>query len=580
MSKLGKYWVEVFFLAVLVTVGSALHWNNNARESDFKIAGKKVMRSMTQATSVNLRALIAERRLQVEVFVEDFQLQLLSITDNPDNEGLTDFLSNKIKRRFPGSFTFTTTNQVGKPLLDDIEGLVSEVCQADIKNFVDKSSSAPNTHPSDIYIHPQPFHYHYDIMVQWHSKSASRVFFVSFDAKPIADMLLGHEVPGYTLFLTRTDKPDLIEVSSEGVRDTLQREVSLSTEEIERIGHAVTVPGTRWRVIAIADPEDFALFHHRLLFQSAAILAVISLIGLVLLITYRRAENRRLVAVNKLHSVNQELEYRVAERTRWLRQAMEEIEQSRASILERADDLDRSNQELEQYAYLAAHDLQEPLRMVSSYLSLIKVDYSDKFDRKGLKFFDFAIDGATRMKTMITGLLRYSRVEANEEYFKLVSLRPVLDEVLQSLSLLVSDTDAIITVDLLPTVWGEPDQLSHLFQNLITNAIKFQKIDSQPKIHISAREAAGFWTISVEDNGIGIKPDYHERIFLVFQRLHARNEYSGSGLGLALCRKIVEQHDGRIWMESADSGGSIFYFTLEKIDPHLSAMSATPAVTT
>ena len=229
--------------------------------------------------------------------------------------------------------------------------------------------------------------------------------------------------------------------------------------------------------------------------------------------------------------------------------------------VESRQQLEESNRRLEQFAYAASHDLQEPLRMVSSYLQLVERRYADELDEDGREFIDFAVDGANRMREMIDGLLEYSRIDTKGGDFELVDCDDLLDEVLDNLQMTIEETGAKISADRLPTVYGDESQLTQLFQNLLSNAIKYRS-DAPPRIHVTAERDGNEWTFSVSDNGIGIEPADRERIFEVFQRLHTATEYSGTGIGLALCQRIVERHGGRIWVESEPDEGSTFSFTL------------------
>ncbi|MFC4542437.1 PAS domain S-box protein [Halosolutus amylolyticus] len=227
--------------------------------------------------------------------------------------------------------------------------------------------------------------------------------------------------------------------------------------------------------------------------------------------------------------------------------------------------LEASNERLEQFAYAASHDLQEPLRMVTSYLQLIENRYGDALDEDGEEFLEFAVDGAERMREMIDGLLEYSRVDTRGDPFEPVDLNDVLEDVHEDLQMRIDESDAEITTDDLPCVDGDDSQLRQVFQNLLSNAIEYSG-DESPQIDISATRDEEQWIVSIQDEGIGIDPDEQERIFEVFQRLHTPEEHSGTGIGLALCRRIVERHDGEIWVDSEPAEGSTFSFTLPAVD--------------
>jgi PAS domain S-box-containing protein len=242
-------------------------------------------------------------------------------------------------------------------------------------------------------------------------------------------------------------------------------------------------------------------------------------------------------------------------------------DRKRAQAVLRAayDELARSNAELQQFAYVASHDLQEPLRMIGSYTQLLERRYGDKLDSDAREFMGFIVDGATRMKQLIEDLLAYSRVGTRGKELRPVPAQAALDRALVNLRAAIESSGAQITHDALPEVNGDDTQLTQLFQNLVGNAIKFRKQDEPLRVHVGVQDAGDEWRFSVADNGIGIERQYFERIFMVFQRLHTRDEYPGTGIGLAICKKVVDRHGGRIWVESAQGKGSTFIFTLPKI---------------
>ena len=239
-----------------------------------------------------------------------------------------------------------------------------------------------------------------------------------------------------------------------------------------------------------------------------------------------------------------------------------ERKQTETQLEKLAQDLRRSNAELDQFAAVASHDLQEPLRMISSYLELIKQRYVSRLDEEAKEFIEFAVDGAKRMKTLITGFLSYARLKTDENNFAPFSTDYALETALMNLQMAVEESQASITRDPLPEIVGNKTLFATLFQNLIGNALKFRG-QSAPVIHISAeRTPDEEWRFGVKDNGIGIDPAQLERIFVIFQRIHPIGAYNGAGVGLAISKKIVEHHKGRIWAESTPDHGTTFYFTI------------------
>jgi signal transduction histidine kinase len=261
----------------------------------------------------------------------------------------------------------------------------------------------------------------------------------------------------------------------------------------------------------------------------------------------------RIMTHLSLRRLQQGLELEIAERKR-----------AAATLAERSQELARSNAELDQLLYVASHDLQEPLRMIAGYLQLLERRYKDKLDSDANEFIDFAVDGAKRMRDLINDLLTYSRVGTRGKPLTATDCGAVLEEALHHLGMVIEDSGAKVESDPLPEVKADATQLMQVFQNLIGNAIKFRR-DEAPLIHIEVEREDGFWRFSVRDNGLGIPAHQFERVFVVFQRLHGPGEYPGTGIGLPLCKKIVERHGGRIWVESQVDVGSTFMFTLPAV---------------
>lgn len=257
------------------------------------------------------------------------------------------------------------------------------------------------------------------------------------------------------------------------------------------------------------------------------------------------------------------LEELVKERTRDLIKTNEKLEQEIIERKKAEEALIRSNEALQQFAYIASHDLQEPLRMIAGYVGLLERRYRDKLDHNANEFINFVINGAKRMQRMINDLLLFSRVDTKAKSFERTEGSVIVEQVLTNLQATIDEKNAEITFDPLPVIYVDSSQIAQVFQNLISNAIKFHG-EKPPKVHISAKERVRDWLFSITDNGIGIEKEFMIKIFIMFRRLHGRGEYPGSGIGLTICKRIVERHGGQIWVESHPDKGSTFYFTIPK----------------
>jgi len=244
-----------------------------------------------------------------------------------------------------------------------------------------------------------------------------------------------------------------------------------------------------------------------------------------------------------------------------LQDSYAELKRTKEDLERKSQELARSNDDLKDFAYAASHDLQEPLRIIRGYVELLAKRYKGKLDADADDFIKYAVEGVGRMQRLIKDLLEYSRLGIRGELLKTSECTELVARALANLQAAIEESGAEVTYDPLPAIAADPSQLSRVFQNLIGNAIKFRG-EEPPRIHISAERKGDEWVFSVRDNGIGIDPDQSERIFMIFQRLHTREEYDGTGIGLAICKKIVERHSGRIWVESKAGKGSTFYFTI------------------
>ncbi|MDD5241082.1 MAG: ATP-binding protein [Sulfuricella sp.] len=361
------------------------------------------------------------------------------------------------------------------------------------------------------------------------------------------------------------------------VRAALGEEGNVSGKDyrgVEVLSVLRKIPDSPWSLITKVDRAEVdAPLRERVIMVASVSALLIGLTAVAVILLWRQQQMRFDLARHEfeeetLHKANIELEAHVAERTRELRETAESLQQEIAlthiteNILkESMAQLSRSNADLEQFAYIASHDLQEPLRMVASFVQLLARRYHDKLDQDAHDFIGYAVEGVTRMQRLIDDQLTYALVGIDNSQLETVDCNQVLAEVLTNLKPLIEEHHAAITQDVLPGIPLIYSQFSQLLQNLIGNAIKFHG-ERAPQIHIGARLDDNHWIFSVRDNGIGIAPEYFDKIFLIFKRLHSREKYPGTGIGLAICKRIAERHHGRIWVESELGKGSTFYFTI------------------
>ena len=303
-------------------------------------------------------------------------------------------------------------------------------------------------------------------------------------------------------------------------------------------------------------------------FPAEASISKLTLDGVRVFTVFLRDVSARKEAEAALQRAHDQLELRVAERTeelleknRELEQEVQERRRAEEKLARQAQELERSNADLEQFAYVASHDLQEPLRMVASYTQLIAKRYRGRLDPDADDFIGYVVDGALRMQRLINDLLAFSRVGTRGKAFALTSLESAMQRAVANLASAIEESGADVSWSELPTLPADDTQAVLLFQNLMGNAIKFHGT-ARPRVRVEARKEGAEWLFSVADNGIGIDLQYAERIFVIFQRLHPASEFPGTGIGLAICKKVVERHGGRIWLESIPGGGSTFHFTL------------------
>ncbi len=352
-------------------------------------------------------------------------------------------------------------------------------------------------------------------------------------------------------------------------------------EGSDRLGSAVIVPQTHW-IVAVTQPVEEAYASLKkirtiLLTGTSAALALALLIALsslkkTLQPLSQLTEHSQRIAAGDYHLTLPPKHYREINELAQNFHVMVEAVKGRENRLRETEEqlkkmnaeLQRSNQELEQFAYVASHDLQEPLRMVASYTKLFEKRFKEQVDEKADTYIQYIVGGATRMQDLINDLLVYSRISTQAEPLQLTESQAILNNVLASLEAAIQESGALVTHNDLPEVRADALQLERMFQNLIANAIKFRGEDP-PRIHVSTQSTGNEWLFCVQDNGIGLEPQYKDKIFVIFQRLHSRRAYPGTGIGLAICKRIINRHGGTIRVESEPGKGAMFYFTLPKV---------------
>jgi light-regulated signal transduction histidine kinase (bacteriophytochrome) len=331
--------------------------------------------------------------------------------------------------------------------------------------------------------------------------------------------------------------------------------VTAKDREEEVASLAVSAQETTRAILNIL--EDFTAERLRLGDTQKAILNILEDFGS----EKSRLESTQKAMINLLEDFDAE-KSKVEAANAGLRRENAERAAAEEALRENTRALGRSNADLEQFAYVASHDLQEPLRMVSSYMQLFEKRYRGVLDAQAEKYIDYAVDGAKRMQALIGGLLEYSRVGRQDEPAAPVDAGTAMDQALANLRSALDESQAVVTREPLPRVLANAAQLTRVFQNLVGNAVKFRRPEERPRIHVAARLQAGNALFTIGDNGIGIEPQYADRVFVIFQRLNTRAEYPGTGIGLSVCKKVIERHGGRIWFESQPGAGTTFSFTL------------------
>ncbi|HTA83963.1 MAG TPA: MASE1 domain-containing protein [Bacteroidia bacterium] len=331
---------------------------------------------------------------------------------------------------------------------------------------------------------------------------------------------------------------------------------SMSQRQLAIVSLAISVFSI-WSTIHLTGP-----FGERSVNESLISLQVFLCVISITMMFLSTTLNERRHIEDDLKETNATLELKITERTISLEKQKEELKKANDKLTEKAKELEDANKESRSFAHAVSHDLREPLRTIASYLQLIEERYKNKLDADADIFIEFAVDGAKRMNTLIDDILMYSRIERSQGSFDDVDLNDIIVIVKNNLHTTILENNAkIIIKDKLPIVNADHSEMIQLFQNIIDNSIKYKGAQI-PEINISATKQGKFWRIAISDNGIGIAEEYYDRIFVIFQRLHTREQYEGTGIGLAICKRIIEKHGGQIWIESKEGSGSTFYFTL------------------
>lgn len=651
---------------VVISIALLLLWVEQERVALVIQADNEQIR----AEALSLRSLIGRSMTQqaelLALIATDRKHEIQHLVDNPYDWRARDDLFQHIQRVFPEVFTFTLTDESGKPQLEDFDGLIGEVCQARINDFSAMDAASDSSLISEV--HPTPYAYHIDLMTHWYLNNGRRgIFFISIPPTAIAELLAASETSGRRYVLALAKDPALIEIASSGARDKLKRPIRLTDEEREEWSLSLPVPNSHWVLLTRPNYQWRKQEKQRMRQQTFGIFGAFLAGSLGIMLVGMRAERRRqslfnqhitsresllsaivdtmvdgLIAINERgqiigmnHAAERMFGYTEteclasninmlmpepyhSEHDKYLSNYLDSGENriigtarevagrrkdgsvfpmalsvgelnspgtrmfvgiihdisdfvaAREKIEAQAKDLERSNRDLERFAFVASHDLQEPLRKISSFGQLLELEYAEAVRGDGSTYINYMVDAAKRMAELIEGLLEYSRVTTRGATFQQVALTPLIDEILSDLSLPIQEASASITVDTKDIIYGDATQLRQLLQNLVANALKFRRKDRECEIDIRSNthtniDGKTFIGIHVIDNGIGIEEGYLHEVFEPFRRLHTRDQFPGTGLGLAICKKIAERHNGTLAIESSTDQGSRFVLSLPAV---------------
>ena len=518
-----RNYVAMVGLLILLVAG-ILGWMAHQRLAAFHEQHQAVARESVAGVEKQVAFYIAEKRRMVDLFVADHLAQVRALAKQPDNDALRDELGRSLRRYFPDYFAFSLTDREGTPLFVDFDGLVSDLCLADIKEFAkDDKTYQP-------YIHPNAEAYHFDIMVRYGKDKTEGVFFVSFLADTLSNILKNIQSSGHKMMLVYTAHSNIIEVVAEGARNHWPRQdYRLSPEELARISVREDIPGTRWQAVTIQDGNLFSAYKRKLLIESVALFLVFTSIAIVLVVRLRREERQRELAE--------------AQRNNLMNMVTHEF-RSPVSIIKSALDLISSNEpgeevdagDIREFIDMALHSTSHLLVLVDDFLDLQKIESGNlRFDKQ---------------LTQLSSVIRYA-VDSNKLYAENFNASYQLIEPLPEQYVLCDE-----------------QRIYQVMSNLLTNAAKYG--GENDVIEVSVTERGDRLRVSVRDHGPGIPEDFYNKVFEKFAMTYAPKKtqpIKSTGLGLSIAREIIRQHDGEIGFYSEPGKGATFWFDLPIVDP-------------
>lgn len=550
-NRLGLFsYTLVFIFVTVIAVGALLYWNLQQRISDFNENQHRLMEGSVISASNELSFLVEDLRRRVSIFAEEHVEEIVQIAKDRDFDTL-DELRKSVRRRFPNSFTYTVTSDKGELFVEDFEGHVGQVCKNDIIKF------AGDEHKKEVYVHPNPLGYHFDIMAKWrdpNNKSLTGVFFVSFLLDDISRLLKNGELPGHKLILTKQDDPDLIEVTAQGGRNELSRDTHLNPDELSRVGYKKDVPGSFWTLSDLPPMGAVAERRRELMVEAAAALGVLIAVSMVILIILGRIQRQlnrsqaQLVQSEKMASLGQMvagIAHEMNTPLAYIRSNLEITRDKLPMFQQLIDMIDKVKEKPNEIS---------PQVQLQQFVAELK---SSELIKELNGVAGDSIAGLDDLKGLVMDLKDFSRLDRKAEDH--VQVEKSLEHAINILRHETKSIQLKRDFEVTDTIRGIPSQLNQVFLNIINNAV--QAVDpSNGLITIRTRQSKDTVSVEIEDNGIGIPIDVQDKIFDPFYT--SKEVGKGTGLGLTIAYKIVQEHGGNIQVISNEGQGARFRIEL------------------